>query len=132
MFEQTWSWAGKYRTTNKNISPHAWPDVPQLVRDLLANTRAQYDAVTQTPCELDAVATKFHHQLALVHPWPNGNGRHVRLATDRLLRRWGRPAFSWGAASSREDHHDVHQEYLRALRAADAGNLEPLMNFVRS
>ncbi len=132
MFEKTWKWAGTYRTSNKSIGPHAWYEVPRLIHDLLANTKAQYEASTHSPDQVDAVAARFHHQLALIHAWPNGNGRHAREATDLLLRRWGRPAFSWGAASERDDHQDVRQEYLHALRAADAGDFEPLMQFVRS
>ena len=73
-----------------------------------------------------------HAELVLIHPWPNGNGRHAREATDLLLRRWRRPAFSWGAASKHAGGQEARQEYLRALRAADAGDLEPLMRFVRS
>jgi fido (protein-threonine AMPylation protein) len=102
------------------------------VQYLLANTKAQYETAKHAPEELDAVATRFHHQLVLIHPWPNGNGRHAREATDLLLRRWGRPAFTWGAACTRSAAQDVRQEYLGALRAADAGDLALLMRFVRS
>lgn len=132
MFEKTWKWAGKYRTSNKSIGPCPWQEVPRLIRDLLANTKVQYEAAKHSPDELDAVAARFHHQLVLIHPWPNGNGRHAREATDMLLRKWGRPPFSWGAASKRADNQELRQEYLRALRAADGGNVEPLMRFVRT
>lgn len=132
MFEKTWSWAGKYRTSNKSIGPYSWQEVPRLVRDLLENTKTQYEGAKHSPDAVDAVAARFHHQLVLIHPWPNGNGRHAREATDLLLRRWGRPAFSWGAASKRADNKELRQEYLRALRAADAGNIEPLIRFVRT
>ncbi len=30
----------------------------------------------------DEIAVRFHHQLVLIHPFPNGNGRHARLAAD--------------------------------------------------
>lgn len=132
MFDKTWAWAGKYRTSNKSIGPYTWQEVPRLMRDLLANTRAQYDEAKHSPDKVDAVAARFHHQLVLIHPWPNGNGRHAREATDLLLRRWGRPAFSWGMASKREENQEVRREYLGALRAADSGSLEALMRFVRS
>ena len=132
MFDKTWRWAGKYRTRDKSIGRFAWYEVPRLVQDLLANTKAQYESAKHAPEELDAMATRFHHQLVLIHPWPNGNGRHAREATDLLLRRWGRPAFTWGAAFTRSAAQDVRQEYLGALRAADAGDLALLMRFVRS
>jgi len=132
MFGKTWKWAGKYRTSNKSIGRYAWQEVPRLMHDLLANTKAQYEAAEHSPDKLDGVAARFHHQLVLIHPWPNGNGRHAREATDLLLRRWGRPAFSWGRASKSDESRDVRREYLDALRAADGGSFEALMRFVRS
>ena len=132
MFGATWTWAGRYRTSDRSIGPYPWHEVPRLVRDLLANTKAQYEAAGGATAELDAVAVRFHHQLVLIHPWSNGNGRHARVATDLLLRRWGRPPFSWGAATARGEGEDVRAEYLRALRAADTGSFEPLQRFVRS
>jgi Fic-DOC domain mobile mystery protein B len=132
MFEKTWSWAGTYRTSNKSIGPYPWQEVPRLIRDLLENTKTQYAAAKHSPDAIDELAARFHHQLVLIHPWPNGNGRHAREATDLLLRRWGRPPFSWGASSRRTDNQELRQDYLRALRAADAGNVEPLMRFVRT
>lgn len=132
MFDKTWRWAGRYRTTTKSIGPYAGHEVPRLVRDLLENTRAQHASARHSPDALDRMAAGFHHQLVLIHPWPNGNGRHAREATDLLLRRWGRPAFTWGAADARGGTRDVRQEYLAALRAADGGDFAPLMSFVRS
>jgi Fic-DOC domain mobile mystery protein B len=132
MFNKTWRWAGRYRTTNKSIGPYAWHEVPRRVRDLLANTRVQHASALPSPAALDRLAVGFHHQLVLIHPWPNGNGRHAREATDVLLRRWGRPVFTWGAAEVHNGARDVRREYLAALRAADAGDFAPLMSFVRS
>ena len=34
--------------------------------------------------------------LVFIHPFPNGNGRHERLAADLLLVKLGRPRYSWG------------------------------------
>ena len=65
-----------------------------------------------------------------IHPWPNSNGRHARLATDLLLRAWGRPEFTWGGpelaglGNARDNH-------LAALRAADGGAYSRLSAFVR-
>lgn len=132
MFDKTWNWAGKYRTSNKSIGPYSWEEVPRLIRDLLENTRTQYEAARHSPDELDVVAVRFHHQLVCIHPWPNGNGRHAREATDLLLRKWGRPAFSWGAGAARTHNKELRHEYLLALRAADAGSIEPLLRFVRA
>jgi Fic-DOC domain mobile mystery protein B len=132
MFGATWSWAGTFRKSDKNISPHQWALVPMMLRELVDDTRAQYAASDGTAVVLDDIAMHFHHRLVQIHPWPNGNGRHARLATDLLLREWNRPAFTWGDAVSDESGEAVRRRYISALRAADAGEFEALRRFVRS
>lgn len=128
MFNRTWRWAGRFRQSDKNIGC-AWPQVPVRLRQLLDNTAWQLREGTQ---HIDETATRFHHQLVLIHPFPNGNGRHARLMTDALLRQHGAAAFSWGEGRNLVAAGDARQRYLHGLRAADAGDLGPLMAFVRS
>jgi Fic-DOC domain mobile mystery protein B len=132
MFAKTWRWAGTYRTSDKSIGPYPWYDVPRLLTDLIRDTKAQYAIALDSVDGLDALAVRFHHQLVRIHPWPNGNGRHARLATDLLLRNWGRPPFSWGSRSVGVDAATTRSTYLEALRAADAGRYDALMRFVRT
>ncbi|MCC6773749.1 MAG: mobile mystery protein B [Gemmatimonadaceae bacterium] len=131
MFGQTWNWAGTFRRAEKNISPYSWPEVPRLVADLLANTATEYAALSGDPAALDKLAARFHHELARIHPWPKGNGRHSRLATDLLLARWKRPLFTWGAAGGGSKQRDNRRRYIDALRHADKGEFERLYAFVR-
>jgi Fic-DOC domain mobile mystery protein B len=96
MFDRTWRWAGQFRRTMKSVSPyHAW-QVPLLARELVENAVARYDGCDKSANELDDIAMRFHHRLVVIHPFPNGNGRHARLATDELLKFWKRPAFRLG------------------------------------
>lgn len=132
MFDSTWKWAGAYRRSDNNISPYAWHTVPVRVHDLVENVRAQYEASTKADAELDGIATHFHHELVRIHPWPNGNGRHARLATDLLLAQWGRPSFTWGSGANLVDGGSARAAYIDALRKADQGDLEPLRKFGRS
>jgi Fic-DOC domain mobile mystery protein B len=132
MFGQTWTWAGSFRKSDKNISPYTWTEVPRLVIDLLANTATQYNAATKDHDALDKLAARFHHELVRIHPWPNGNGRHSRLATDLLLERWKRPPFTWGAKSGGVNHVDQRRRYIDALKRADNGDFNELFEFVRS
>ena len=132
MFDKTWKWAGAYRTSDKNISPFHWPDVARLMDDLVANTVVQYDSSDKAPSSIDDIAIRFHHSLVHIHPWHNGNGRHARVATDLLLRRWGQPPFSWGAGSGLIAGGDARSAYISALKAADAGHFSQLRKFVRS
>jgi Fic-DOC domain mobile mystery protein B len=133
MFGDTWTWAGTCRTSDKTISPFHWTEVPRLLRDLVANTRTQHELGGTSPEELDRIAARFHHGLVHIHPWPNGNGRHARLATDLLLRSWGRPPFSWGGpGAALSARGDARARYIAALKTADGGNFAELNRFVRS
>ncbi len=131
MFDHTWKWAGALRRSDKNVSPYHWTQVPRLLHDLADNTRAQREHCDGMPSALDDIAMRFHHGLVHIHPFPNGNGRHARLATDALLGRWKRPPFTWGSADLTRVG-DARARYLAALKAADAGDFAQLRDFVRS
>ncbi len=51
---------------------------------------------------------------------------------DALLKSLGQPAFTWGSGGSLVAANDVRARYLAALRAADQGNYQLLLAFVRS
>ena len=129
MFDKTWQWAGTFRQSNKNIGVD-WTQVAVKLRDLLNNTRYQ---IENHVFKEDEVAVRFHHQLVLVHAFPNGNGRHARLMADLLITRLGQPRLTWGGTSaSRISVAKIREKYLAALRAADQGQIEGLIEFARS
>jgi fido (protein-threonine AMPylation protein) len=74
---------------------------------------------------------RFHHRLVFIHPFPNGNGRHARPATDLLVISLGNKRFSWGSVHLIEPA-DARATYIPALRAADGHEIEPLLAFARS
>lgn len=131
MFDETWIWAGSFRRSDKSISPYHWTEVSRLVRDLLANTQVRYEQGERTPEALDDLAVRFHHELVRIHPWPNGNGRHARLAAELLVSSWGRPPFSWGGAKHETSVSELRARYLGALKSADAGEFDELTRFAR-
>ena len=47
-----------------------------------------------------------------------------------LVQKLGQPRFSWGNKSLTEAT-EMRTRYIEALRAADSGNIKPLMIFVR-
>jgi Fic-DOC domain mobile mystery protein B len=128
MFRKTWKWAGTFRQSDKNIGCD-WRQVPTRLRQLLDN--AQF-WVNDKVFPLDEIAVRFHHQLVRLHAFPNGNGRHSRLMTDKLLNDAGGHPFSWGNGVNLEADGDVRNIYLDALRTADAGDIAKLRAFVRS
>jgi Fic-DOC domain mobile mystery protein B len=127
MFKGVWSWAGKYRTTNKNIGID-WHQVPAEVVKLCADAAHWIEHRTYEWTELGA---RFHHRLVSIHPFPNGNGRHSRLMTDALLRRHAQPLFTWGKTNL-VSPGGARDQYIKALREADERRLGPLVTFVRS
>jgi Fic-DOC domain mobile mystery protein B len=126
MFDQTWKWAGQYRRTERNIGIPVQEIREKLVA-LFGDVRYWIANQTFSP---DEIAVRFHHRLVAIHPFPNGNGRHARLMADLFLMKLGRPAFTWG---SRElvRQGEARARYLDAVRAADNGDMQPLLEFVR-
>ena len=127
MFSLTWQWAGQFRQlqTNIGVSPL---QISMRLEQLCGNTRYQME---NTVYEWEELAVRFHHELVLIHPFPNGNGRHSRLATDILLERNGQTRFTWGSRSLTESS-TVRKEYIQALQEADRGSFERLLEFVRT
>jgi Fic-DOC domain mobile mystery protein B len=127
MFGNVWRWAGQYRRTDKNVGVDAYR-IPQELRQLVDDCRYWIDHKTYDP---DEIAARFHHKLVWIHPYPNGNGRHARLATDLLLVSLGRGRFTWGRENL-VNPGDTRQRYITALREADGHNFRALLDFVRT
>jgi Fic-DOC domain mobile mystery protein B len=127
MFGDTWRWAGRFRSTERNIGVAPEQIGPRL-RDLLDDARYWLEHGTYSP---DEAAARFHHRLVAIHCFANGNGRHARLITDVLLAEQGAAPFSWGRGDLVHEG-DARDRYLAALRAADRGDASALLAFVRS
>ncbi|WP_241813404.1 mobile mystery protein B [Herbaspirillum sp. C7C2] len=106
-----------------------WRQVGLRLDQLFGNTRWW---IENTTFPVDEIAARFHHQLVSIHPFPNGNGRHSRMMADVLLRSLGQPALSWGSGGNLVAANDARARYLAALRAADQGDFQLLLAFVRS
>lgn len=130
MFGQVWRWARQFRRTDKNIGIMWW-DIPTQLDSLLADTIAQLKDTTTSRRSIDEVATRFHHRLVQIHPFVNGNGRHARLVTDKLLRILGGEEFTWGSLSN-DEVGTIRTNYIQALIDADNHDFTSLLEFVRS
>lgn len=125
MYKEVWKWAGKFRTTEKNIGVDPIR-IPVELRQLLDDVRYW---VAHATYEADELAIRLKHRIVSIHCFPNGNGRHSRLLADVLASSLGRPLFTWGANM---EMPDVRERYLNALRKADHGDMVPLITFSRS
>ena len=127
LFGDVWSWAGDYRQTEKNIGIDPIHIAVQL---LMLLDDARYWAENDTYPPLEAAA-RFHHRMVQIHPFANGNGRHARIATDIMLEDiYKRPPIAWASGFDLLADNERRDAYIAALRAADAGDLKPLLSFV--
>ncbi len=127
MLGDVWRWAGRFRSSQRNIGIDYWL-IPIELRQLLDDAKAWIEFGTWPP---DEIAVRLHHRLVLIHPFPNGNGRHARLMADLLIMRLGRPRFSWGRDGLREAGA-ARAHYIEALHAADNHEIGALLAFARS
>lgn len=128
MFGNVWKWAGSFRKSEKNIGVE-WYRIPIELKKLFDDVK--YWIANKTFQE-DEIAVRFHYRLTFIHSFPNGNGRHARLAADILLENiLNKPRFTWGNTNLVKQGDD-RKRYIDSLRAADRGEYEPLLIFARS
>lgn len=124
MFSDVWGWAGKYRKTPRNIGIDAYK-IPMEMESLISDTLYWKENHTYS---LREIAARFHHKLVYIHPFPNGNGRFSRMATDLILKQEGQMPFKWG------DHLEKISQrrrlYIEALREADKHDFSLLFSFL--
>ena len=127
MFGQVWGWAGQYRLRQTDIGIE--PDrIPSAVRLLVGDVAAWVENQTYEP---DETCVRFRHRLVSIHAFPNGNGLHSRICADYLRIALGEAPFSWGIRLNTTTN-DLRRSYHAALRAANTGEIRPLMAFARS
>jgi Fic-DOC domain mobile mystery protein B len=127
MFARVWKWAGQYRKTDRNLGVH-WPRISYETEALCREVEYWRNDRVYPPDEL---TLRFHHKLVWIHCYPNGNGRHSRLAADLLIIKLGGPRFTWGSANL-DAPGDMRRRYIDSLQSADHGDFAPLVAFARS
>lgn len=131
MYDQVWKWAGRYRTSDRNLGVPYWR-IRVDMRDLEADAEAWLADAAPDRFTADECAIRFGHRLVVIHPFPNGNGRWSRLAADALVVALGGKRFTWGGRSLTEAGQ-LRREYIAALQAADhTGDFGRLIEFARS
>lgn len=127
LFGDVWEWAGKYRLTEKNIGIDPF-QVPTQLRIHLDNARYWAEHDVFPPLE---AAARFHHRLVQIHPFPNGNGRHARIATDVFLEDYyDHKPIAWASGFDLQADNARRTAYIAALRAADGQDFAALLAFV--
>jgi len=127
MFGRTWKWAGKYRTTEKNIGVDPSQILTQL-KQLSDDVACWIEFKSYNSKE---ICVRFHHRLVSIHPFPKGNGRHARLMTDLLAQQLEIPRPTWGLVVLVHPGQ-ARTQYLRSLEHADQKDYGPLLTFAFS
>jgi Fic-DOC domain mobile mystery protein B len=127
LFGDVWKWAGKFRTSEVNISKYR----PYDIRPQLLNFFEDVKLWIQTgKMSWDDISAEMHHRLVTIHPFPNGNGRTTRIFTEYVQKRNQQSPTSW-MASLAHDPKLRRETYIKALRKADKGEFDLLVEFMR-
>lgn len=118
---------GEYKTTPNHVKTKtgeifrfASPEeTPALMHDLIDWYRAKTENKEFNPI---LVASEFHYRFIRIHPFDDGNGRTARLLMNFILMLFGYPP----VIIKTEDKSN----YFSVLRQADAGKLEPFIDYI--
>lgn len=125
MFGDVWKWAGKFRTTNKNIGVDKF-QISTKLKNLLEDCKYWINKSTFSEEE---ICIRFKHKLVSIHVFVNGNGRHSRLMADLMIEKiFSKPLFTWGSKNKMIEN-TFRQNYLNALKEADLGNYKSLIEY---
>lgn len=128
MFGNVWKWAGKYRTSEKNIGIK-WTNISIELKTLIDDAKFWVENETYSPEE---IAIRFKHRLVSIHCFPNGNGRHSRIMADIILECLSEnTTFTWGQ-SRLVQANEKRKQYIKALKIADNGCITDLIDFAKS
>lgn len=75
------------------------------------------------------MAARIHHQLVLIHPFENGNGRFSRLVADRFLLSFRCSYPLWPNHMNVEGF--IRQDYINTLKRADNHDFSLLIEFMK-
>ncbi|MFT4535016.1 MAG: Fic-DOC domain mobile mystery protein B [Saprospiraceae bacterium] len=128
MFGDVWRWAGIFRTSDTNIGVK-WTKIELGIKQLIDDTKYWIEHQTYSPEE---IAIRFKHRIVSIHCFPNGNGRHSRMMADIISESvFGEEIFSWHE-SNMVEADATRSVYVAALREADNGNIDPLIQFAKN
>ena len=128
MYGDVWNWAGEFRRSDNNIGIK-WTQIGLELKNLFDDTKYWIDNKTFSPEE---ISIRFKHRIVAIHCFPNGNGRHSRMMADIIIESiFGKEIFSWHK-SNMVKADKTRKAYITALKEADNGNINPLIEFAKN
>lgn len=127
MYGDVWKWAGEFRRSNKNLGI-PWNQIGVELKNLIDDTKYWIEHNVFKP---DEIAIRFKHRIVAIHCFPNGNGRHSRMMADIIMESiFKEEIFSWNK-SNMVKADETRKAYISALKNADQGDINPLINFAK-
>lgn len=126
-FSELYDWAGKWRTNQVVVGQLTPPDptlVLQLMYQFLDNLQFKAGISTNYKEHLETL-TFAHYEFIRIHPFNNGNGRTGRILMNLVALKLGYQPL--------ELYHregDSRKIYIGAMKNADKGDFDPLMNLI--
>lgn len=122
MYGDVWEWAGKTKRQNTQIGLDKH-EVVEALRVLAAD-------IQEWPNHFEPleVSARLHHRAVHIHPFKNGNGRWSRLLANIWLKQNDHPLTEWPSIVGESP---IRDEYLKAVKAADDLDYEPLLDMHR-
>jgi Fic-DOC domain mobile mystery protein B len=128
MFDDVWSWAGDFRLSEKNLG---------IKFHLIGTTLRQLNDdclfwIKDKTFSEDEISIRYKHRIVNIHCFANGNGRHSRLIADLIHKKvFNQDYFTWGSHANLVKAGEQRANYLKAIREADLGNIQPLIDFAK-
>lgn len=127
MFGTIWEWGGQYRQAKLYIGVE-----PHLIREQIRLLTGDFFSWNEANSTMPVVeiAARLQHRLTQIHPFLNGNGRQARLMTDIFLYSRHYPIPQWPQIQLLSQGNHVREDYIRAMKNADEGDLTGLIQFI--
>ena len=126
MFGEVWTWAGKYRLSNKTLGVEKGL-ISKELKQLFNNIKFWIESESY---DADEITIRFIHRLMQIQCFSNGNARHAKLMADIVIENvFNGDIFTWG--ESLNDSKLQREKFLEALKKADKGKMEDLVKLAR-
>lgn len=127
MFDETWNWAGKFRTRNYNVGAD-WHDIRNQLKALVDDIN--HWQKRKSDLGIVEQSVRVHHRLVKIHPFVNGNGRQARMVSDIFLFSHDHKLPTW-PDNGLIEATDIRKKYINALKEADRGDYVQLEKFTK-
>jgi len=122
MFGNVWKWAGKKRTTNKNIGSDK-----VYINFELKKFIDDFDYWLKYDMDATEISARIHHRLVFIHPFNNGNGRWARFLSNLFLKD-NLSSYLEFPENELLLTTTIRKTYIKALQEADTLNYQPLID----